>query len=129
MIRRPPRSTRTDTLFPYTTLFRSGEVLGNALLLLVGGCVQQPEQQEEGHHRRHEVGVGNFPGAAVMAAADHLLDLFDDDDCGFVVAACCHDERSALCGRRERADRVLDLVEGRRSEEHTSELQSLMRTS
>src|SRR3546814_14823907 len=27
MIRRPPRSTRTDTLFPYTTLFRSGEVL------------------------------------------------------------------------------------------------------
>src|SRR3546814_17245890 len=26
MIRRPPRSTRTDTLFPYTTLFRSGEV-------------------------------------------------------------------------------------------------------
>src|SRR3546814_5422310 len=96
MIRRPPRSTRTDTLFPYTTLFRSGEVLGNALLLLVGGCVQQPEQQEEGHHRRHEVGVGNFPGAAVMAAADHLLDLFDDDD---------------------------------RSEEHTSELQSLMRIS
>src|SRR3546814_16778786 len=27
MIRRPPRSTRTDTLFPYTTLFRSGRVL------------------------------------------------------------------------------------------------------
>src|SRR3546814_12577133 len=26
MIRRPPRSTRTDTLFPYTTLFRSGDV-------------------------------------------------------------------------------------------------------
>src|SRR3546814_15197434 len=28
MIRRPPRSTRTDTLFPYTTLFRSGVALG-----------------------------------------------------------------------------------------------------
>src|SRR3546814_3548380 len=28
MIRRPPRSTRTDTLFPYTTLFRSGEPVG-----------------------------------------------------------------------------------------------------
>src|SRR3546814_14293898 len=27
MIRRPPRSTRTDTLFPYTTLFRSGQLL------------------------------------------------------------------------------------------------------
>src|SRR3546814_1337255 len=34
MIRRPPRSTRTDTLFPYTTLFRSasGEGLGNKFL-------------------------------------------------------------------------------------------------
>src|SRR3546814_18229500 len=31
MIRRPPRSTRTDTLFPYTTLFRSGDPLGAAI--------------------------------------------------------------------------------------------------
>src|SRR3546814_17950131 len=31
MIRRPPRSTRTDTLFPYTTLFRSAGVLFGAL--------------------------------------------------------------------------------------------------
>src|SRR3546814_14880341 len=29
MIRRPPRSTRTDTLFPYTTLFRSGQAVDN----------------------------------------------------------------------------------------------------
>src|SRR3546814_1473984 len=29
MIRRPPRSTRTDTLFPYTTLFRSGQILAD----------------------------------------------------------------------------------------------------
>src|SRR3546814_15560310 len=29
MIRRPPRSTRTDTLFPYTTLFRAGEIRGD----------------------------------------------------------------------------------------------------
>src|SRR3546814_2139520 len=31
MIRRPPRSTRTDTLFPYTTLFRSYQALGNQI--------------------------------------------------------------------------------------------------
>src|SRR3546814_11514534 len=31
MIRRPPRSTRTDTLFPYTTLFRSGAAIGHRL--------------------------------------------------------------------------------------------------
>src|SRR3546814_16316982 len=35
MIRRPPRSTRTDTLFPYTTLFRSGDVVRDALVEMV----------------------------------------------------------------------------------------------
>src|SRR3546814_18452291 len=38
MIRRPPRSTRTDTLFPYTTLFRSGAV---ALVLALGPAAAQ----------------------------------------------------------------------------------------
>src|SRR3546814_3843139 len=33
MIRRPPRSTRTDTLFPYTTLFRSGKRFGHFVAL------------------------------------------------------------------------------------------------
>src|SRR3546814_5459388 len=32
MLRRPPRSTRTDTLFPYATLFRSGRIAGTALV-------------------------------------------------------------------------------------------------
>src|SRR3546814_2844197 len=35
MIRRPPRSTRTDTLFPYTTLFRSRSVSGAGLFLAI----------------------------------------------------------------------------------------------
>src|SRR3546814_1607289 len=35
MIRRPPRSTRTDTLFPYTTLFRSGVVLAVAAIFSI----------------------------------------------------------------------------------------------
>src|SRR3546814_13563802 len=35
MIRRPPRSTRTDTLFPYTTLFRSGAVPASASVQLM----------------------------------------------------------------------------------------------
>src|SRR3546814_21015583 len=35
MIRRPPRSTRTDTLFPYTTLFRSADVAGNVEVVVV----------------------------------------------------------------------------------------------
>src|SRR3546814_18968101 len=42
MLRRPPRSTRTDTLFPYTTLFRSSGWQANASILpaLFSGCVQ-----------------------------------------------------------------------------------------
>ena len=43
------------------------------------GGVDQPHQQEEGHHRGHEVGIGDFPGAAVMAAMPALLDALDDD--------------------------------------------------
>src|SRR3546814_14874755 len=48
MIRRPPRSTRTDTLFPYTTLFRSGMLLFVATLPAfipipgVGGAISGP---------------------------------------------------------------------------------------
>src|SRR3546814_13698762 len=42
MIRRPPRSTRTDTLFPYTTLFRSLGVPAETLLGLFGQEVNQP---------------------------------------------------------------------------------------
>src|SRR3546814_4238901 len=40
MIRRPPRSTRTDTLFPYTTLFRSGDTRLATAVLDVSGALQ-----------------------------------------------------------------------------------------
>src|SRR3546814_8413098 len=90
MIRRPPRSTRTDTLFPYTTLFRSGDT----------------EQAASPHH------------AAPRCHA----------------RAPKHDRNSALQGRphrraltRARPHRLR--TRAPRSEEHTSELQSLMRTS
>src|SRR3546814_14664207 len=42
MIRRPPRSTRTDTLFPYTTLFRSGQA-DQAITLLKDALKQAPD--------------------------------------------------------------------------------------
>src|SRR3546814_6697070 len=84
MIRRPPRSTRTDTLFPYTTLFRSAE-LGKAVDPI--GLADDRES-------------GNAPAEAE----------FDD--------AAIDD-----AGRQARSSRLA------RSEEHTSELQSLMRIS
>src|SRR3546814_17495555 len=42
MIRRPPRSTRTDSLFPYPTLFRSARYADDALIRLFGRKVGQP---------------------------------------------------------------------------------------
>src|SRR3546814_982207 len=82
MIRRPPRSTRTDTLFPYTTLFRSRP-----------GRVKMLHQ----HNRPTTTLRRDHPGAG----------------------------RGVIERRRYQKNRVL----GKRSEEHTSELQSLMRIS
>src|SRR3546814_17679218 len=63
MIRRPPRSTRTDTLFPYTTLFRSRETFGSLEEWRQDcGCfqldiflleVRQAEGESQGARRRH----------------------------------------------------------------------------
>src|SRR3546814_5213575 len=92
MIRRPPRSTRTDTLFPYTTLFRSGVAardVGFRLVVVVVG--------DEVFHR---------------VVGEERLHL------GIKL------RRQRLVGRQDER-RPLQL----RSEEHTSELQSLMRIS
>src|SRR3546814_8132609 len=106
MIRRPPRSTRTDTLFPYTTLFRSVAVAGRApveVFTLGTRCTRITREL-----RTHD------PDAALAA-----------------VAGVAHDHPHPVLGQGEqpRAEEP-DLVRGlRRSEEHTSELQSLMRIS
>src|SRR3546814_3541194 len=48
MIRRPPRSKRTDTLFPYTTLFRSAFLLGSTILCSSGTALaQQPNTNHD----------------------------------------------------------------------------------
>src|SRR3546814_10735564 len=90
MIRRPPRSTRTDTLFPYTTLFRS---------------------RVDGLRVAAAVGALDLPATRVQIADDVAEILLGADDLDL------HD-------RLEQLDAGL-----LRSEEHTSELQSLMRIS
>src|SRR3546814_7798556 len=106
MIRRPPRSTRTDTLFPYTTLFRSAAVLEQARQRGAQGAerARQRDRGEERRARRADVGV-----------------LGDEQVLGLqhVRTAQKHFGRY-VAGQRE----ILE-----RSEEHTSELQSLMRIS
>src|SRR3546814_20365114 len=51
MIRRPPRSTRTDTLFPYTTLFRSAEPVENEVTQLTVA---------DARHRKADAAIGDF---------------------------------------------------------------------
>src|SRR3546814_2061773 len=114
MIRRPPRSTRTDTLFPYTTLFRS--VAGNR-----AGEVGEVIGADADDHRE-----------------DHDLDPRTDD----VAQHPFGEERCAVpqCERhKDEAGEARELElqyrdeeldrENERSEEHTSDLQSLMRKS
>src|SRR3546814_5456680 len=109
MIRPPPRSTRTDTLFPYTTLFRSGdqqeEILDEVLrvfeapeLALLFGPGSRAEVPLAGL-------VESVAGPQVIAGQVDRLLL----------------EESTVW--------LIDYKSQRRSEEHTSELQSLMRIS
>src|SRR3546814_6506827 len=98
MIPRPPRSTRTDTLFPYTTLFRSGPTGGEVPV--------RPE---------HRDGSGNCADRSHDAwACAQQLDHSQ---------ARLHHHRRPEPGAWAGGRRKM------RSEEHTSELQSLMRTS
>src|SRR3546814_1607396 len=99
MIRRPPRSTRTDTLFPYTTLFRSGD----GRLFVAANYTWSDSKVQVGDGDLAYTLAGN---GRPQAASELVQD------------------GSRLQGQSEHLPNVQF-----RSEEHTSELQSLMRIS
>src|SRR3546814_10675442 len=107
MIRRPPRSTRTDTLFPYTTLFRSPRAIGVALVL--AQILHQAAAEAAADH-----GVGQLQRDVVRVGGGNRRPA--QPHCGLHAAVALHQHELRRRG-------------GRRSEEHTSELQSLMRIS
>src|SRR3546814_1113965 len=123
MIRRPPRSTRTDTLFPNTPLFRS---------MLIGAVAKILEDM-----RRAGKGRGTDP---LQAFAAHLAEC-RGLELGYrerhdVTADAPARDRTLWGARRTvmRATRAEKRLSGRegddlRSEEHTSELQALMSIS
>src|SRR3546814_10574663 len=99
MLRQPPRSTRTDTLFPYTTLFRSVVArVAKKKGAIVIGMVSTPFNVER---------------ARIFKGDEGLNKLRKESDTVVVLDN----------------NRLLKYVPNLRSEEHTSELQSLMRNS
>src|SRR3546814_7007858 len=125
MIRRPPRSTRTDTLFPYTTLFRSprpGELsfpgIGNRESGVEARCCF--ESPVPNHESRRSIHVQRTHRLAERDPADRLGQQLGDAELA---------DPAAGPGRLRQRDRVGDHQLVERSEEHTSELQSLMRSS
>src|SRR3546814_2603235 len=124
MIRRPPRSTRTDTLVPYTALFRSA---GQDVLLLTN---QTPFYGESGGQQGDHGAVFSAEGAEmeVHDTQKKLGDLhvhFGKLTRGTLKVGQSVELR--VDGRRRAALRAHHSAT--RSEEHTSELQSLMRIS
>src|SRR3546814_5849393 len=133
MIRRPPRSTRTDTLFPYTTLFRSESP--DQFLRLAGldqdavGIVVVHSSRTFAHPHLAVIksGRGEYP---LLHHRHHLLLMCGmHSGCAEIelvqeLAVVLQHEPDGIAGSNGEA---LGLIE--RSEEHTSELQSLMRIS
>src|SRR3546814_5316127 len=132
MIRRPPRSTRTDTLFPYTTLFRSALVAAAGVDEL---AFLRPvaELLDVLHLRRPvEYQLGVEPRKAVLLGGEgHVVPGAE----GFQVDPGLPGggEGAGRAGGFQRIEHLAELAPGLRrrvrSEEHTSELQSLMRIS
>src|SRR3546814_3590559 len=111
MIRRPPRSTRTDTLFPYTTLFRS----------IARACVQHGLIAVRPNFRGGGASAGEFD-AAVGEPAD-MIQLVQQFGQAYPEAAA---GKWVLAGFSFGTSVAAQLY---RSGEQPSELQSLMRTS
>src|SRR3546814_4986527 len=103
MIRRPPRSTRTDTLFPYTTLFRS-QLPKKQFNISATQTINLPSGELQINAGYSYVGSQHF---FASRAADAQPDAIKE---------------------QYAAENRLGRIPGR-SEEHTSELQSLMRIS
>src|SRR3546814_98280 len=182
MIRRPPRSTRTDTLFPYTTLFRSlrehplevaledlavgvtrqrfgdeadrdrhlecRQMAGDPLLQFVLARGAARRQMDDRHGLLAQRAVGDTDQRAIGDRGVRVEDVLDlaridvlataDDD---ILGAIDDEAETLVIDPRDIAGAHPAVDEGRgggrrvvpiavhRSEEHTSELQSLMRIS
>src|SRR3546814_4892538 len=149
MIRRPPRSTRTDTLFPYTTLFRSADgrvriVVKSSGIASEEGAISEYEYFESSPQDRAAGYVGEVmsdPGDIEEAYQETEAAALETSDPTYrpvfmsTNAITLSDKIQIVLSFYGEADAIhenYDFVHCTnywRSEEHTSELQSLMRIS
>src|SRR3546814_1596518 len=126
MIRRPPRSTRTDPLFPYTTLFRSS---GKTLIANLALVRELLLREADG---LAPLAMYLVPSRALAGEVEAKLRselgsdmtitaLYGGADWGITDAWLTGDQPPVLIATVAKADALM------RSEEHTSELQSLLR--
>src|SRR3546814_1954223 len=126
MIRRPPRSTSTDTLFPYTTLFRSGH---QQIVTAFGLGERLAHHVEAVGHDAEVVDLAAEPGQqGVDGVAVRIEDGARLGRGARLAQLVAGGEQPHLQPRRDEDLAAAD-GGGLRSEEHTSELQSLMRNS
>src|SRR3546814_4331092 len=133
MIRRPPRSTRTDTRFPYTTLFRSDVAAAKARgeAALDAGITLFDTADIYGPDNGEPFGASELLLSRVLAEDRSLRGRMVLATKGGIVIGTPYDSSAAYVSKaidaslRRLGVEHVDL----RSEEHTSELQSLMRIS
>src|SRR3546814_18043506 len=120
MIRRPPSSTRPDPLCPYTTLFRSRRRRASAPAPARAACNAGPRS------RRRFRSYGSIEQRLIQEALALTRDRHQENA---DLAKPCMAHAIDLLRKQERGAVAEQQREWLRSEEHTSELQSLMRNS
>src|SRR3546814_4193069 len=122
MIRRPPRSSRTDTLDPHTTLFRSIANLDPVISTLLKEDAIKIIADTRTLKDTHQIFGGNMPSGCLYTSQE-----FIDANPNTTQALANAIFRADQWIQKATPDEIAKVVP--RSEEHTSELQSLMRIS
>src|SRR3546814_9915419 len=126
MIRRPPRSTRTDTLFPYTTLFRSdlgtADGVGDARRAWRSSDIRG-ELAAFGAAMRSRIRPADWSSHVRAIGECRDFDVQDVTMLLLAVKDCWPHSPAVIAACKAAIEKLI------RSEEHTSELQSLMRIS
>src|SRR3546814_5301281 len=122
MIRRPPRSTRTDTLFPYTTLFRSVIMYADAITKSMFHAIDETKRRKEKqiqYNKEH-----NITPKTIIKSVPEQVTTLDESKLKSI-----HDLATDIIDLEYQMKKYSEELDFERSEEHTSELQSLMRIS